>query len=109
MTTGMFRNVDPTVNACLWTADEMNDDYGRYGSTILNPEKAGMNIAYHLGNIYDRAAEFYFMLDPALELHASQYMYMGGLIGKMFYEIFYPKVYADVEVVYPEDPEQEYL
>lgn len=36
-TTDMLRNVDPLVNSCLWTADEMNDNYGRYTYTLTNP------------------------------------------------------------------------
>lgn len=36
ITTGMLRNVYITTDACLWTADEMVDDYKRYSNTFSN-------------------------------------------------------------------------
>jgi hypothetical protein len=89
----------------MWTADEMIDDYQRYSSTLTNSTQFGLNIAYNLGAIYDRVFELVGMFDPELVLIAPHYIYMGSLAGRIFYNMLFPKVYPEVVIEYPEDPD----
>ncbi|CDW75991.1 UNKNOWN [Stylonychia lemnae] len=103
--TGFFRSVNPTVESCLWTTDIMIDSFEDYALTFLNPIRVLENIGYHLGLIYDRYFEIYTIFNDDYEPQAFQFVYLGNQMGKIFFNAFYPFIYPDVQIVYPEDPE----
>lgn len=57
--TGFYRKVNPTVEACLWTADIVLDSFQDYMISFLDPIRIAENLGYHLGIIYDRYFEVY--------------------------------------------------
>ena len=84
-TTGIFRTANTVTESCLWMADQLVDSYGEYGSTFEFFDQILLNMGYHIGNIYDRYYEIYSMFSDDNTLNGPVYVYLGNLIGKIFY------------------------
>lgn len=64
-----------------------------------------MNLGYHVGILYDRYYEIYNMFrDDSPLVTAPLYVYLGNLVGKIFYNLFYPFNYGKPIIVYPDEP-----
>eukprot|EP00347_Sterkiella_histriomuscorum_P010508 403376014 len=103
-TTGIFRTANTVTESCLWMADQLVDSYGEYGSTFEFFDQILLNMGYHVGNIYDRYYEIYNMFSDDITRNGPVYVYLGNLIGKIFYQLFFPFDYGTVVIDYPVDP-----
>ncbi len=53
--------------------------------------------------MYDRIYEFATMFEKGNDMEAPQFIYMGSVLGKFFFELFFPVDYPDVVIKYPEE------
>jgi hypothetical protein len=76
----------------MWTVDETRDSLFTYGFSYDDYIRISFNIIYHFGNIYDRTHEIIqiFALQMVESLSANEWIYIGYLLGNIFYQIFNP-------------------
>jgi hypothetical protein len=58
-TTGIFRNVNPLVESCLWMTNDLYRNYGEYEDAFIFFNQTVLNLGYHFGNVYDHYYEIY--------------------------------------------------
>lgn len=85
--------------------DETADAYYLLGFTVEDYWRVLYNMIYRFGAIYDRVWEIgmIFYLNMVDVLEAPEWVYLGGLFGKIFFEIFRPEYYPEIVIVWPEE------
>ena len=86
--------------------DNAYDLYWEQGISIDDLYRILFNLVYRFGNIFDRVYELANIINLNLVqpyIQPSEWEYIGGLIGRIGVEIFFPDYYPDIEIVYPDD------